>query len=155
MGRALLGLLKGALIGGAIGYCLLKLGNPSGVLVYLCCGIVGAVVGLLCGRAPWNAETVWTPILKVLIGFGIGAGLYALGHRFAPAMSLSIQGFATPTSLRSGATLAPLIGFPDASTAMPLTRAVRVGRSANTIPLTTCPGVMPTRCASAMFVVPG
>jgi hypothetical protein len=111
MGRALLGLLKGALIGGAIGYCLLKLGNPSGVLVYLCCGIVGAVVGLLCGRAPWNAETVWTPILKVLIGFGVGAGLYALGHRFAPAMSLSIQGFAAPTSLRSGATLAPLIGM--------------------------------------------
>lgn len=111
MGRALLGLLKGALIGGAIGYCLLKLGNPSGVLVYLCCGIVGAVVGLLCGRAPWNAETVWTPILKVLIGFGIGAGLYALGHRFAPAMSLTIQGFTTPTSLRSGATLAPLIGM--------------------------------------------
>jgi hypothetical protein len=111
MGRALLGLLKGALIGGAIGYCLLKLGNPSGVLVYLCCGIVGAVVGLLCGRAPWHAETVWTPILKVLFGFGIGAGLYALGHRFAPPMSLSIQGLGEPTSLRSGATLAPLIGM--------------------------------------------
>jgi len=111
MGRALLGLIKGALIGGAIGYCLLKLGNPGGVLVYLCCGIVGAVVGLLCGRAPWHAETIWTPILKVLFGFGIGAGLYALGHRFAPALSLTIQGFTEPTSLRSGATLAPVIGM--------------------------------------------
>lgn len=111
MGRALLGLIKGALIGGGIGYCLLKLGNPSGFLVYLCCGIVGAVVGLLCGRAPWHAETIWTPILKVLFGFGIGAGLYALGHRFAPGMSLTIQGFTEPTSLRSGATLAPLIGM--------------------------------------------
>jgi hypothetical protein len=111
MGRALLGLIKGALIGGAIGYCLLKLGNPDGVLVYLCCGIVGAVVGLLCGRAPWHAETIWTPILKVLFGFGIGAGLYALGHRFAPGLSLTIQGFTAPTSLRSGATLAPVIGM--------------------------------------------
>ncbi len=111
MGRALLGLIKGALIGGAIGYCLLKLGNPSGVLVYLCCGIVGAVVGLLCGRAPWHAETIWTPILKVLFGFGIGAGLYALGSKFAPGMSLTIQGFTEPTSLRSGATLAPMIGI--------------------------------------------
>lgn len=111
MGRALLGLIKGALIGGGIGYCLLKLGNPAGVLVYLCCGLVGAVVGLLCGRAPWHAETIWTPILKVIFGFGIGAGLYALGHRFAPGMSLTIQGFTEPTSLRSGATLAPLIGM--------------------------------------------
>ena len=111
MGRALLGLIKGALIGGGIGYCLLKLGNPSGILVYLCCGIVGAVVGLLCGRAPWHAETIWTPILKVIFGFGIGAGLYALGHRFAPGMSLTIQGFTEPTSLRSGATLAPVIGM--------------------------------------------
>lgn len=111
MGRALLGLIKGALIGGGIGYCLLKLGNPSGFLVYLCCGIVGAVVGLLCGRAPWHAETIWTPILKVIFGFGIGAGLYALGHRFAPGMSLTIQGFTEPTSLRSGATLAPIIGM--------------------------------------------
>ena len=111
MGRALLGLIKGALIGGGIGYCLLKLGNPSWILVYLCCGIVGAVVGLLCGRAPWHAETIWTPILKVIFGFGIGAGLYALGHRFAPGMSLTIQGFTEPTSLRSGATLAPIIGM--------------------------------------------
>ena len=111
MGRALLGLIKGALIGGAIGYCLLKLGNPSGLLVYLCCGIVGAVVGILCGRAPWRAETIWTPVLKVLFGFGIGAGLYAIGHRFAPGMSLTIQGFTEPTSLRSGATLAPVIGI--------------------------------------------
>ncbi len=111
MGRALLGLIKGALIGGGIGYCLLKLGNPANVLVYLCCGIVGAVVGLLCGRAPWHAETIWTPILKVLFGFGIGAGLYALGHRFAPGMNLPLPMLAETTSLRSGATLAPIIGM--------------------------------------------
>lgn len=111
MGRALLGLIKGALIGGGIGYCLLKLGNPANVLVYLCCGIVGAVVGLLCGRAPWHAETIWTPILKVLFGFGIGAGLYALGHRFAPAMTLPLPMLAEKTTLQSGATLAPLIGM--------------------------------------------
>ena len=84
MGRALLGLIKGALIGGAIGYCLLKLGNPSGVLVYLCCGIVGAVVGLLCGRAPWRAGTVWTPIPQGLSGVGVGAGPQASGPRLAP-----------------------------------------------------------------------
>lgn len=110
MGRALLGLIKGALVGGGIGFCLMKLGNPTGVLVYLCCGIVGAVVGLLCGRAPWSAETIWTPILKVLFGFGAGVGLYALGSRFLPGLSVTIHGFTGPLALRSGAVLAPLIG---------------------------------------------
>lgn len=110
MGRALLGLIKGAIVGGGIGFGLLKLGNPAGVLVYLCCGLVGAVVGLLCGRPPWRAETIWTPILKVLFGFGIGVGLYALGSRFLPGLSVTVQGFTNALSLRSGAVLAPMIG---------------------------------------------
>lgn len=111
MGRALLGLIKGLIIGGGIGFCLLKLGNPGGVLVYLCCGIVGAVVGLLCGRAPWHAETIWTPVLKMVFGLGVGAGLYALGHRFVPAgLAVSVQGLADSVSLGSGAVLAPAIG---------------------------------------------
>ena len=110
MGRALLGLIKGAIVGGGIGFGLLKLGNPTGVLVYLCLGLVGALVGLLCGRPPWRAETIWTPILKVLFGFGIGVGLYALGSRFLPGLSVTVQGFTNALSLRSGAVLAPMIG---------------------------------------------
>lgn len=110
IGRALLGLIKGLIVGGGIGYCLLKLGNPSGVLVYLSCGLVGAVVGLLCGRAPWQAETIWTPILKMSFGLAMGAGLYAIGHRFMPGLSLTIQGVADTVPLRSGGFLAVAIG---------------------------------------------
>jgi hypothetical protein len=110
IGRALLGLIKGLVVGGGIGYCLLKLGNPNGVLIYLCCGLVGAVVGLLCGRAPWQAETIWTPILKVVFGLLAGAGLYALGHRFMPSLAVSVQGFAEMVPLKSGAFLALAIG---------------------------------------------
>lgn len=110
IGRALLGLIKGLIVGGGIGYCLLKLGNPNGVLIYLSCGLVGAVVGLLCGSAPWQAETIWTPVLKMVFGLLAGAGLYALGHRFMPGLAISVQGFAESVPLRSGAFLAVAIG---------------------------------------------
>lgn len=110
MGRVLLGLIKGLLVGGGIGYCLLKLHNPSGLLVYLSCGLVGAVVGLLCGRAPWRAETIWTPVLKAIFGLLVGAGLYAVGHRFVPG-SVHVQGFADTIPFGSGAVLAPAIGM--------------------------------------------
>ena len=110
MGRALLGLIKGLIVGGGLGYGLLKLGNPDNVLVYIICGLVGAVVGVLCGRPPWRAETFWTPIIKMVFGFGVGAGLYALGHRYVPNLYVSVQGFADSVPLRSGAILATAIG---------------------------------------------
>lgn len=110
MGRALLGLIKGLIVGGGLGYALLKLGNPDNVLVYIICGLVGAVVGVLCGRPPWRAETFWTPIIKMVFGFGVGAGLYALGHRYMPNLFISVQGFADSVPLRSGAILATAIG---------------------------------------------
>jgi hypothetical protein len=110
IGRALLGVIKGLIVGGGIGYCLLKLGNPGGFMVYLACGIVGAVVGLLCGKAPWQAETIWTPVLKMVFGLCVGAGLYGLGHRFMPGLALTVQGVADVVPLRSGAFLAVAIG---------------------------------------------
>ena len=69
MGRALLGLLKGLIVGGGIGYGLIRLGHDQGVLSYLACGLVGLLVGLICGRAPWRAETIWTPVIKMFFGF--------------------------------------------------------------------------------------
>ena len=110
MGRALLGLVKGFLIGGGIGFALLKLGNPQGILAFLFCALLGAVVGLICGQAPWRAATLWTPILKMVFGAAIGVGLYAVGHRFMPGMSISVDGLASKLSLQSATVLAPIIG---------------------------------------------
>ena len=94
MGRALVGLVKGILIGGGIGFALLKLHNPQGILAFLFCALLGALVGVVCGQAPWKAATLWTPILKMVFGAAVGAGLYAVGHRFMPSMSISIDGVA-------------------------------------------------------------
>jgi hypothetical protein len=88
--RLLLGVLKGGVIGGALGYGLEQAGLSwlavdAGWLVY---GAVGFVVGFFVGRPFWShladkKSTVWTSVLKSLFGFGIGAGLWALVSKVA------------------------------------------------------------------------
>src|SRR5262249_13200109 len=93
--RALLGLIKGAVLGAALGLGAfhLGLGGGWGYLVY---GAIGFVVGLLGGRPFWShiadrESTVWTSVLKGIFGVGVGVGLYAL-VRFAigdPSLTLA------------------------------------------------------------------
>ena len=89
--RVIIGLVKGLIVGGAVGYGLLRLGWTSGVLAYVACAIVGAVVGVVAGRAPWKAETIWTPVLKMIVGAGIGVGLAALGTHFGPDSEVYVK----------------------------------------------------------------
>jgi len=53
-------------------------------------GVVGAVVGLLGGKPLWRHETLWTPLLKAIFGFGVGAGLNLVAHKFLGAVHLPI-----------------------------------------------------------------
>ena len=72
--RVLLGIVKGALIGGAVGYGASRIGlGGSGYLIY---AAVGFLVGVVCGKALWKQETLWTPLLKGLFGSVVLCGLY-------------------------------------------------------------------------------
>jgi hypothetical protein len=111
--RVIIGLVKGLIVGGGIGYGLLRLGWTSGVLAYVACAVVGAVVGVVAGRAPWKAETIWTPVLKMIVGALIGVGLAALGTHFGPDSEVYVQPLRTGLEhvpFRSGPILAPIIG---------------------------------------------
>jgi hypothetical protein len=110
MVRVILGLLKGAVVGGAIGYGLLQLGWTGGVLAYLACAVVGALVGVVAGRAPWKAETIWTPVVKMIVGAVIGVGLCAVGFKLLPNPSFHVNQLGN-LELHSGPILAPLIGI--------------------------------------------
>jgi hypothetical protein len=110
--RALVGLIKGLVVGGGIGYGLVALHvGESGVLAYLACALVGALVGVVCGRAPWKSETIWTPVVKMIVGALIGAGLAALGRHFLPGMSLHTFGDKFELTPQSGPFLAAAIGL--------------------------------------------
>lgn len=84
MVKLLLGLLKGAVIGGGIGYGAFALGDATGFSnAWLTYGLIGAFVGLLVGRPIWSlirdqSSTSFTALLKALFGFGVGCGLYAI-----------------------------------------------------------------------------
>ncbi len=83
--KLLLGLLKGAVIGGGLGYGAFAAGLDGGWLwpVY---GLAGALVGLVAGTPLWKLitdknATSWVSVLKAVFGFGVGCGLYALVHK--------------------------------------------------------------------------
>src|SRR4051794_13386035 len=106
MVRVILGFIKGAVVGGGIGYGLLRLGWTSAVLAYIGCAVVGALVGVVAGRAPWKAETIWTPVVKAIVGAIIGVGLCAIGYKLLPNPSFHIAQVGD-LDLHSGPLLAP------------------------------------------------
>jgi hypothetical protein len=82
--KLLVGILKGAIIGGALGYGAYALGEvPVLSNPWVLYGLIGAIVGLFVGKPIWSLirdanATSWIAILKAAFGFGIGCGLYAL-----------------------------------------------------------------------------
>lgn len=90
--KLVVGILKGAVIGGAVGYGAFALLNATGFEnPWLTYGAIGAIVGLIAGRSIWSLirdknATTWVAILKAAFGFGVGCGLYAvIAKAWSPA----------------------------------------------------------------------
>jgi hypothetical protein len=80
--KLLLGLVKGLIIGAAVGYGAFQ-ADLVGGWNWVTYGIVGALVGLLVGRPIWRNlfdkdATLWVSVLKAAFGYGVGVGVYAL-----------------------------------------------------------------------------
>lgn len=107
--KLVVGILKGAVIGGAVGYGAYALGTATGFgNPWLTYGLVGALVGLLAGRPIWSLirdknATTWVSILKAAFGFGIGCGLYAIIAKvWQPSAEILVAGqnvFTWPVTL--------------------------------------------------------
>ena len=82
--KLLVGILKGAVIGAALGYGAHAAGQAGFSLgPWLTYGLIGVFVGLFVGKPIWalirdKNSTSWIAVLKSAFGFGIGCGLYAL-----------------------------------------------------------------------------
>lgn len=93
--KLFIGILKGSILGGLIGYGAYALGLGGG-LAWFVYALVGAMVGLVVGRPIWSVladkhATSFASILKALVGAGIGVGAYALARRFG-GMQLELLG---------------------------------------------------------------
>src|SRR5688572_16744062 len=101
MVKLLVGLLKGAALGGAVGYGAFALADATGFgNAWLTYGLIGALVGLFVGKPLWTLlkdknTTNIVAIIKGVFGFGVGCGLYALYAKAwgpDPSMFGQIQG---------------------------------------------------------------
>ena len=87
--RVILGLLKGGVIGAAIGGLALQVGVGGGFVAVLTYAIIGGLVGILCGRPPWRQDTFWTSTLKGIFGVAVGVGLYFLARKLVGGAHVS------------------------------------------------------------------
>lgn len=106
MFRVLLGILKGGLVGGALGFGAWKAGLGGGGAAWALYGAVGFLVGIVCGRAIWRQETLWTPLLKGVVGFVLCAGLFWVARRFLGGVTLA------PLGAALGRPEAPVVSLP-------------------------------------------
>jgi hypothetical protein len=115
MARVLLGILKGGVVGGAVGFAATKVGFGTGAAAWLVYGLVGFLVGIVCGKAIWRQDTLVTPLLKGIFGFAVGLGLYWVAGKTLGAIHLP-------------AALVAKLGVPDDSiAALPLLLAPAIG----------------------------
>ena len=98
MFRIITGLLKGGIVGAGIGYGAFVLGLGAGASGYLVYALVGFVAGIVCGKPLWRQETLWTPVVKGLVGAALSCLLFfgaqkLFGSFTAPLpASLGVQG---------------------------------------------------------------
>jgi hypothetical protein len=132
--KLLVGLLKGAVVGGAIGYGAYSIGLFNEV-PWLACGVAGVLVGLIAGRPIWslitdkNATSV-VAILRAVFGFGVGCGLYALVAKVWQPAPLDVSGvnvFGWPVVGAIGAVWGVLLEVDDAIGADPKDKALDRG----------------------------
>lgn len=79
-----IGLLKGGIIGGGLGFGFMYLGPlaRAGWAHFLLYAAIGILVGLIAGKPFWakraDNESKLVPIIRAVLGAGISIGLYAL-----------------------------------------------------------------------------
>ena len=95
--KLLVGILKGAVIGAALGYGAFALMQQTGFAnPWITYGLIGALVGLFVGKPIWSIissqeSTIWVTVLKSAFGFGIGCGLYAIVAKAWGGFDLTIN----------------------------------------------------------------
>lgn len=98
LGRLIVGILKGLVVGSLIGFGLLKLGMafPGAVVAYLAAALTGVLVGLVAGKPIWAKDARIEAGMKAGVGALLGLGLMFAARKWltmpVPAGLLSVTG---------------------------------------------------------------
>jgi hypothetical protein len=114
LGRLLIGIVKGLLVGGLIGFGLAKLGfaAPMAIIAYLAAALTGVLIGLIAGKPIWAKDAKIEAGMKAFVGALLGAGLmYAARRWLTMPLPLALGPLsAANTSLGEAATSTGTIG---------------------------------------------
>lgn len=126
LGRLVVGIIKGLVVGGLVGFGLAKLGfvAPGAVIAYLAAAVTGVLIGLVAGKPIWAKDAKIEAGMKAFVGALLGVGLmfvarrwllvpvpFSLGPLSAPDPSLHAQfGTIGGLSVTSLAAVAAVLG---------------------------------------------
>jgi hypothetical protein len=84
LGRLLIGIVKGLLVGGLLGFGLVKLGMavPGAVFAYLAAALTGVLTGLIAGKPIWAKDAKIEAGMKAFVGALLGFGLMAAARQW-------------------------------------------------------------------------
>lgn len=111
LGRLFIGIVKGLLIGGLLGFGLAQLGfaAPSWFIAYLAAALVGVLVGLIAGKPIWAGDAKIEAGLKAFVGALLGAGLmFAARKWLTMTVPLQISGLTAPNASLGGLSITSL-----------------------------------------------
>jgi hypothetical protein len=82
--RLLIGIVKGLIVGGLVGFGIAKLGfaAPGALVAYLIAGCVGVLIGLIAGKPIWAKDAKIEAGMKAFVGALFGAGLMYVARRW-------------------------------------------------------------------------
>lgn len=84
LGRLIVGIVKGLIVGALVGFALVKLGlaAPPGVIAYLAAAAAGVLVGLVAGKPIWAKDAKIEAGMKAFVGALLGAALMYPARRW-------------------------------------------------------------------------
>jgi hypothetical protein len=129
LGRLLIGIVKGLIVGSLLGFGLVKLGMalPIALVAYLAAAVTGVVIGLVAGKPIWAKDAKIEAGMKAAVGALLGVGLMAAARNWLTMPLPFSLGPLTPDgatigdfSMTSLAAIAALLGgFYDADNDAP------------------------------------
>ena len=87
IGRLLVGILKGLVLGALVGFGLVKIGMafPGAVVAYLAAAVTGVLIGLIAGKPIWAKDAKIEAGMKAVVGAILGAGLMFAARKWLGA----------------------------------------------------------------------
>lgn len=114
LGRLIVGIVKGLVVGAIAGFVLVKLGMaaPGAIVAYLAAAATGVLVGLVAGKPIWAKDAKIEAGMKAFVGALLGAALMYPVRRFLTMPIPFSMGelAAANTSLEQATNAAPTFG---------------------------------------------